>query len=251
MDGKLLTVLRGGCVATVLLGVPPAPAAAPPSGSGEGPPAGPSLSARVRADLRNLGTHETVLIVAAGGVAAGFGSVLRHGRDEPGLPARASDAALWDVTDAYGDGLFLGGGTLAVLGAGALSGSPALSGLGWDLAASLTATQILVGALKVTTGRTRPDGGRWSFPSGHSAGAFCVAPVLAEHVGWKTGAAAGVAAIGVAAGRIQHRRHYLSDVLFGAGIGIAVGRAVAHDPDRAPRVSLRPEGASLAFVACF
>ena len=50
--------------------------------------------------------------------------------------------------------------------------------------------------------------------------------MLQRNLGWKAGAAAyGVAAY-VAASRVQEKRHFLSDVIFGATLGIVAGRAV-------------------------
>ena len=50
--------------------------------------------------------------------------------------------------------------------------------------------------------------------------------VLQRHYGWKAGGLAYGVATYVAASRIQDKRHFLSDVAFGAAIGIAAGRTV-------------------------
>lgn len=49
--------------------------------------------------------------------------------------------------------------------------------------------------------------------------------MLHRHFGWKAGVPAYAAASYVAASRLQERRHYASDVIVGAGIGIGSGRA--------------------------
>lgn len=51
--------------------------------------------------------------------------------------------------------------------------------------------------------------------------------MLQRHYGLKAGIPAYAVATYVAASRLHDNRHYLSDVIFGAGIGIATGRAVA------------------------
>ncbi len=81
-------------------------------------------------------------------------------------------------------------------------------------------------ALKRITGRTRPDGSdSRSFPSGHTAGASCAAAVLwADH-----GPAAGIPAASLALytclSRVNMARHFPSDVVMGAAIGVACGIA--------------------------
>ena len=78
--------------------------------------------------------------------------------------------------------------------------------------------------LKGTTGQLRPDGSdRQSFPSGHTAQAFATATFLAmeykDRLPWMPYAAYGLAST-VGMMRMANNRHYISDVLLGAGIGI-------------------------------
>ena len=86
-----------------------------------------------------------------------------------------------------------------------------------------------VNALKYTTDEIRPDNSSAnSFPSGHTANAFFGATVLAEEykdqsiiypiVGYTVATATGVL-------RILNNRHWASDVLVGAGIGILSAKA--------------------------
>jgi len=63
-----------------------------------------------------------------------------------------------------------------------------------------------------------------SFPSGHASAAFLAATLLSERSRVKP-AWYGLAAI-VAASRIHVRIHHASDVMVGAGIGLALGRAI-------------------------
>ena len=86
--------------------------------------------------------------------------------------------------------------------------------------------------------RERPDkSDSLSFPSGHAAGGFAVATVLARHYGWK-GAIPGYAgAAYIAAARVHDNKHYLSDVTFGAAMGIAGSRTVLRTGRYGVRVS--------------
>lgn len=81
-----------------------------------------------------------------------------------------------------------------------------------------------VSLLKNVTHQLRPDGSTYnSFPSGHTAQAFAAATFLSEEYKdrftWMPYAAYGLAS-SVGMMRMANNRHYISDVLLGAGIGI-------------------------------
>lgn len=87
----------------------------------------------------------------------------------------------------------------------------------------------VVTLIKNTTHQLRPDGSAYnSFPSGHTAQAFAAATFLSEEYKhrfkWMPYAAYGLAS-GVGALRIANNKHYISDVLVGAGIGILAMKA--------------------------
>ncbi len=81
----------------------------------------------------------------------------------------------------------------------------------------------LVNALKYTTKVLRPDGSAEnSFPSGHTAFAFTLAEMLHQEFKNKPFiyTSGYIIASGVGAMRILNNRHWYSDVLVGAGIGM-------------------------------
>ena len=83
---------------------------------------------------------------------------------------------------------------------------------------------VTVNVVKATTRIERPDGSsRNSFPSGHTATAFMGAELLRREY-WHVSPWIGVAGYAVAAGtgffRMYNNRHWFTDVLAGAGIGI-------------------------------
>ena len=81
-----------------------------------------------------------------------------------------------------------------------------------------------INVLKRTTQVTRPDGSnRHSFPSGHTATAFMTATMLNKEYGYKSpwvGISAYTVASATGLMRMANNKHWLSDIMVGAGIGI-------------------------------
>ena len=127
----------------------------------------------------------------------------------------------------YGAFAVIVGGSVAVYGVGRVSRLPHLAVVGADLLRGQILTQVWVQALKYTVQRERPDeSDSVSFPSGHAAAGFAVATVLSRHYGWKAAIPGYLGATYIAAARVHDNRHYLSDVTFGAAMGIAGSRTV-------------------------
>lgn len=90
----------------------------------------------------------------------------------------------------------------------------------------LTATSYLlmagmVNSMKYTFREKRPDSSsRNSFPSGHTATVFMGAELVRTEYGTGYGIAAYTLATGVAFLRLYNDRHWVNDILAGAGIGI-------------------------------
>ncbi len=88
---------------------------------------------------------------------------------------------------------------------------------------------VVVFSSKKAFRNLRPDGSAYnSFPSGHTAQAFAAATFLTEEYGsnyrWIPYLAYGAASC-VGGLRIANNRHYISDVLMGAGMGILTMKA--------------------------
>jgi hypothetical protein len=126
-----------------------------------------------------------------------------------------------------GDGVIQGGAAAAIYLAGLASGSRRTQELGTALVEAQIVEGVLTVGLKQAVHRMRPDGGRHSFPSGHSSAAFATADVLWQHFGWKAGLPAYAGAGYIAASRLAERAHFLSDVVFGAAIGVASARSLS------------------------
>ena len=88
----------------------------------------------------------------------------------------------------------------------------------WQLGESYLLTMGAVEGLKYAVPETRPDGGKHSFPSGHSASAFAGASYLMFRYGWQYGVPAYVAASAVAWSRVDNRHHHWQDVIASAAL---------------------------------
>jgi hypothetical protein len=75
-------------------------------------------------------------------------------------------------------------------------------------------------SLKYSINRTRPDGEDLSFPSGHTSAAFHGAAFIDMNYGSKYGFPAYALAAFVGYSRVRANRHYISDVIAGAAVGI-------------------------------
>jgi hypothetical protein len=118
------------------------------------------------------------------------------------------------------------GGSLAAYAFGRAFDKPCVATIGAELFHAQVMGEVLTFALKQATRRSRPEGTGFSFPSGHTTVAFASATVFQRHFGWKVGVPAYAVATYVAASRVEQKHHYLSDVAFGAALGIAIGRTV-------------------------
>jgi len=215
-----------------------------PEADPDGPPSkrqprADNLWRRLGRDFRHVVDGDNLLVFAVGGAA----SLTVRGPDRAITNSFEGSTALdrfLELGEVGGGGLVQVGGAIATYVVGRAAGKPAVRSLGYDLVRAQVVAGVLTQGLKRTTGRRRPDGSdRLSFPSGHSSAAFATATVLERHHGWKVGLPAYMFAAYVAGSRLQENKHFPSDVLFGAAVGIVGGRSVTVDRGRA-RVALVP-----------
>ena len=193
----------------------------------------PSCNPGTRAQLvtgtlqgfKHLANREALGIAAIGSAAAFGANTIDHSLTNsiPGDPA---------LRNTFKSGAVIGctpfalGASLAAYEIGRSFGKPCLASLGADLFRAQLMSETLTLAIKQATRRARPEGSGYSFPSGHTTVAFASATVLQQHFGWKVGIPAYAVATYVGASRVEMKRHYLSDVAFGAALGIVAGRTV-------------------------
>ena len=139
---------------------------------------------------------------------------------------------------------------VTVYAIGRANDRPKVSHVGMDLLQALAINEALVQSLKHTTRRERPDGsGKNSFPSGHAADTFAFATALERHLGWKGAVPAYLFSSYVAISRLPDNKHWLSDVVFGASVGIISGRTVTrHGREFPVTVNAVPGGAAIMYV---
>jgi len=82
--------------------------------------------------------------------------------------------------------------------------------------------------LKLGMDDESPNDEDWGWPSGHASSSMCFASVMHAYYGWQAGLPLYLLAGYSSATRIEDREHDLSDVIFGATLGIVVGHSVVH-----------------------
>jgi len=106
------------------------------------------------------------------------------------------------------------------------------SEIGFDVMRAQILSQAITQGTKQIVRRDRPTGECCSFPSGHAAAAFATAAVLERHLGYRASWPALAGAMYVATSRLVDNRHFLSDVMMGAGVGTAAGWTVVGERGR-------------------
>lgn len=203
----------------------------------------------VGGDYKHFISWSTAKWLGAGGLAA----LAVHPADEPiQQDVLGSAAPVLPGGNVYGSQLFQVPLAAAWWMIAHAAGGERESAAGRDLLRAQISVFSWTYAIRYATDRTRPNGDPRSFPSGHASTSFATAMVLQEHYGWKLGVPAFAAAAYTAASRITANQHWLSDVVFGAALGMVSGRTVTMHVRRT-RVTLDPvilpNGGALLFTS--
>ena len=154
-----------------------------------------------------------------------------------------------------GNFIFQIGAGFATYGTGKAMGDKKLAYAGRDIVRAQVVSQVMVQTLKYAVRRDRPDhSNNKSFPSGHSASAFATATVLHRYYGWKVSGPAYALGSYVALARMSWNRHHATDVVMGAGFGIASARTVTMQMAKSKfNVGVQPQtgGASINFTKIY
>lgn len=203
-------------------------------------------------DVRGMARPASLRWLIAGGALAGAATTLDD--DARARFATGEQSAVANVGEHIGEAGWQIGVPLAAHFVARATGHQGAA----DLTVLLVRAQVVNGVftrgLKMVP-RARPyqtEGtvGKGSFPSGHTSASFATATVLQRRYGWRAGVPAFAVASFVGATRLQNV-HYLSDVTFGALLGVASGMALDL-PDRrfsvAPLLGAGVTGVSISIV---
>jgi membrane-associated phospholipid phosphatase len=225
-----------------------APASVPAASPAEQPDLGWLVDSTI-GDFKRLPSADSAKFLAVAATAAFIaGMADDHATDQ--LSRSSTLATAFEPGKTLGGARLQLAGALATYGIGRLTGSPRVASVGGDLLRAQVLSQAVTAGIKMSVRRTRPDGTQFSFPSGHTSVTFASATVLHRDLGWKIGVPAYAVATYVAASRVQEKRHFLSDVAFGAAIGIVAGRTVTvgrGDARFAVQPAVAPGGAGVSF----
>jgi membrane-associated phospholipid phosphatase len=169
--------------------------------------------------------------------------------------------ALADLGDQMGHGIIVFPALVAGTLGGKALGAPGLSRASWRALQAAVVSTAAVLLTKTVVGRARPfqspgDAYAFSpfhtddnaFPSGHTALMFAVAGTFAIETkdSWSDAAFYGLATI-TGFARMQHDKHWASDVVVGAGVGILSARFVTRKNRRGLILAPGVVGVNLTF----
>jgi membrane-associated phospholipid phosphatase len=178
-------------------------------------------------DVLHLPSLENAIVLGAGAAATALAHQADH--DIADWAMRSEQSSYTGIGDFLGNGWVQVGGAVTTYAVGLANHSPAATHVGSDLIRGQILNGLATRGLKVAVQRTRPNGGKYSFPSGHSSAMFMSAAVLQAHASPKLWIPAYAAAGFVGYSRIRDGAHWFSDVVAGATLGTIIGRTVVAD----------------------
>jgi membrane-associated phospholipid phosphatase len=200
-------------------------------------------------DFRRLPSKDTAEWLAVGAVAA-LGT---HPADSTVSRTWARSRQLGETVESgrvIGSTPFQLGAAATAFAIGRATNKPRVAEVSADLIRAQLLAEAMTIGVKQSVRRNRPEGSGFAFPSGHTTASFASATVLERHFGWRVGVPAYAVAGLVGISRVQMRRHNLSDVAFGAALGIVAGRTVTIGQGRRLELAplATPDGAGVSFT---
>ena len=203
-------------------------------------------------DFRNFWRHDTLKTLSTVGIVA----VAMAPWDREGVNNGFNiPTTLFQSGNLIGNFVFQAGAGFATYGLGRAFGNAKAAAVGRDIVRAQVLSQVIVQGLKFSVRRDRPDfSNNKSFPSGHAASAFATATIVQRYYGWKMGLPAYALGSYVSLARMAWNRHHATDVVMGAGFGIAAAKTVTMNFGSSQfAVGVQPQksGASLNFTKIY
>lgn len=167
------------------------------------------------------------LLFLAGGSVATVGIHQADSQIQKDFASRPLGKAFDDVMNIGAHPLVLAGASLVTLSISELIDAKKVAITSGTMLEALTLTEIMALSLQFATQRTRPDGSKHSFPSGHTSGAFALASVAEIYYGPWVGVPSFALASLVGVVRLDSNKHFASDVMAGAILGTLMGLGTA------------------------
>jgi len=212
-----------------------------------------SLGHNLGDDVKHVPRWNSVYWLAGGGALA----LAVHPWDDSinaHLVNKSSDA-LWAPGHVIGSVPVVLGGAFGAYFVGRMTGTGWVQHLGMDEIEATLLSEAFSEGIKLAVRRPRPpevDGTQsktYSFPSGHATLTFAAATVLQQHLGYKAAIPTYAVASYVAMSRLHDNRHFASDVVFGAALGVVVGRSVTwHGRNFYASPMLLPDGGGIQLA---
>jgi membrane-associated phospholipid phosphatase len=168
----------------------------------------------------NLFTHDNLAPLLIGTVAALAISPADQGIVDT---LRGESPAMGKTGSVLGGPAFVSAVSAGLLMATAKSPNAHFRAFTFTFVQAVVVDNILTQVLKVSVDRTRPNGENYSFPSGHTSNTFAAATVVSHYYGRKWGIPLFVLSGLVGVSRIEQGKHWPSDTVAGAALGIISG----------------------------
>ncbi len=202
-------------------------------------------------DVQGVGQRRS-LVWLGSGAALAAGSILLDDETNAAMRDARPDASL-AAGEVLGHAGLQFGAPLAAYAIAKVTGSEDAAALSVALLRTHVLNAALTRGFKLIP-RARPyqesaTFTKGSFPSGHTSAMFATSTVLLRRWGWRAGVPAYLLATYAGTTRLENK-HYLSDVTFGAALGIAVGLVVnlpGGGPEIAPLVGPGRAGVAVSI----
>ncbi len=210
----------------------------------------PLAPASTRSDTGKQIPETVIRTLMIGGALTALSTRYDQQVREPVTRHKLLEFGAVDIGDLYGNGAVLGVLSLGTWGFGQIAGHHELQKSGQMMAEALAIDFSLTTVIKFAVGRERPDhSDHRSFPSGHTSGAFTISTVLARRYGWRAALPLFALASATAYDRIEDRKHFLSDVVGAATLGIAAGFFVSRPEQKSESKIVLAAGLSSIGIA--